>query len=173
MTGEQQALLNYCHPIGSIYETTSAEDPSITFWGGQWKKIEGRFLLGSGNTAAIANSTFYWGNVGFSAFPVKETAGSSQFSISASTDGHTITQEELPNRTIFSYNMSNSDTSVGSGISWQQVNKANYVATCGQDAISQWKVQSQTGQPHIHTFSISNLNYLPPYYCVNIWERIA
>lgn len=173
MTGEQQALLNYCYPIGSIYETTSAENPSIMFGGGQWKKIEGRFLLGSGNTAAMANSTFYWGKVSHSDFPVKETAGSSQFSVSSNTDGHTIIQEELPDRTIFSYDMSNSNTSSGSGIPWQQVNKASYVATCNQDAISQWNVQSQMGQPHTHTFSISNLNYLPPYYCVNIWERIA
>lgn len=32
-----QALLNYCYPIGSIYETTSAENPSITFGGAMEK----------------------------------------------------------------------------------------------------------------------------------------
>lgn len=167
----KQVLLD-AHPVGSIYETTSTENPSITF-GGQWKKIEGRFLIGSGNTEAIANSSDYCGNISKTGFPVKETAGSTKFSYSANTDGHVITKEELPDRTIFSYDMSNSATSNGSGIPWQQVNKASYVATCNQDAISQWNVQSKMKQPHTHAFSISNLNYLPPYYCINIWERIA
>ena len=42
-------LLNNLHPIGSIYMTTSDDNPSDLF-GGIWEKIKDRFLLASGNS---------------------------------------------------------------------------------------------------------------------------
>ena len=38
------------HPVGSIYQTISPENPSVTFGGGTWERIEGRFIMGAGNT---------------------------------------------------------------------------------------------------------------------------
>lgn len=38
------------HPVGSIYQTISPENPSVTFGGGTWKRIEGKFIMGASDT---------------------------------------------------------------------------------------------------------------------------
>jgi hypothetical protein len=39
------------HPVGSIYQTISPENPSVTFGGGTWKNIaQDRVLMGASNT---------------------------------------------------------------------------------------------------------------------------
>lgn len=39
------------HPVGSIYQTTSPENPSVTFGGGTWEKIaQDRVLMGASDT---------------------------------------------------------------------------------------------------------------------------
>lgn len=39
------------HPVGSIYQTISPENPSVTFGGGTWKKIaQDRVLMGASDT---------------------------------------------------------------------------------------------------------------------------
>lgn len=38
------------HPVGSIYQTISPENPSVTFGGGTWERIEGRFIMGASDT---------------------------------------------------------------------------------------------------------------------------
>lgn len=38
------------HPVGSIYQTISPENPSVTFGGGTWEHIEGRFIMGASDT---------------------------------------------------------------------------------------------------------------------------
>ncbi len=44
------------HPVGSIYQTISPENPSVTFGGGTWERIEGRFIMGASD-AYPAGST--------------------------------------------------------------------------------------------------------------------
>lgn len=43
-----QLVLDVMYPVGSIYISTTDVSPSAYF-GGQWEKIEDKFLLGSGN----------------------------------------------------------------------------------------------------------------------------
>lgn len=38
------------HPVGSIYQTISPENPSVTFGGGTWEQIKGRFIMGASDT---------------------------------------------------------------------------------------------------------------------------
>lgn len=38
------------HPVGSIYQTISPENPSVTFGGGTWERIENRFIMGASDT---------------------------------------------------------------------------------------------------------------------------
>lgn len=38
------------HPVGSIYQTISPENPSVTFGGGTWERIEDRFIMGASDT---------------------------------------------------------------------------------------------------------------------------
>lgn len=58
------------HPVGSIYQTISPENPSVTFGGGTWERIEGKFIMGASDT-----------------YPAGSTGGSAT---------HTQTVDELP-----------------------------------------------------------------------------
>lgn len=48
---EQYAsIIDIVYPVGSIYMSVNAADPSNLFSGTSWEKLEGRFLLGSSST---------------------------------------------------------------------------------------------------------------------------
>lgn len=84
------------HPVGSIYQTISPENPSVTFGGGTWEKIaQDRVLMGASDTHPVGttveaglpnitgnfdsrgNNTAYYGVVGGSrgAFSTNKASG--------------------------------------------------------------------------------------------------
>ena len=48
-----RALLELVYPVGSIYISCNDADPSLLF-GGEWERIQDRFLLAAGSVAAGA-----------------------------------------------------------------------------------------------------------------------
>lgn len=108
--------VNKIYPIGSLYFTTSKEDPAKIF-GGKWKKIEDKFILSSGKR-----------NVG-------ETGGEE------TTD---IREENLPNGSITQGTKEEHDFS------------ANKTGTI---YFNKNKDQKE-------------INNMPPYLVVNVYERI-
>lgn len=46
------SIIDIVYPVGSIYMSVNAADPSKLFSGTAWEKLEGRFLLGSSSTYA-------------------------------------------------------------------------------------------------------------------------
>ena len=80
LTEQYASIVDIVYPIGSIYMSVNAADPSTLFSGTSWEKLEGRFLLGS-------NSTYKPGSTGGEAT-------------------HTLTQNEMPKHThpMYSYN---------------------------------------------------------------------
>lgn len=50
--GEKTAaeIIDIIYPVGSIYMTLNAANPSVLFEGTTWEQIQGRFLFGAGNT---------------------------------------------------------------------------------------------------------------------------
>lgn len=44
------------HPVGSLYWTSSTENPATTFGGGTWTRIKDRFILAAGDTYANGNT---------------------------------------------------------------------------------------------------------------------
>lgn len=65
------SIIDIVYPVGSIYMSVNAADPSKLFSGTAWEKLEGRFLLGS-------SSTYTNGSTGGEAT-------------------HTLTVDEMPN----------------------------------------------------------------------------
>lgn len=80
LTEQYASIINIVYPIGSIYMSVNAADPSTLFSGTSWEKLEGRFLLGS-------NSTYKPGSTGGEA-------------------AHALTNNEMPKHThpMYSYN---------------------------------------------------------------------
>ncbi len=50
LTEQYASIINIVYPVGSIYMSVNAADPSNLFSGTSWEKLEGRFLLGSSST---------------------------------------------------------------------------------------------------------------------------
>lgn len=44
------------HPVGSLYWTSSTENPATTFGGGTWTQIKDKFILAAGDTYANGNT---------------------------------------------------------------------------------------------------------------------
>ena len=45
------------HPVGSLYWTSSSENPAVTFGGGTWKQIKDRFVIAAGDTYNEVDAT--------------------------------------------------------------------------------------------------------------------
>lgn len=73
LTEQYASIVDIVYPVGSIYMSVNAADPSTLFSGTSWEKLEGRFLLGS-------NSTYKPGSTGGEAT-------------------HTLTYNEMPKHT--------------------------------------------------------------------------
>lgn len=52
LTEKFASIIDIVYPVGSIYMSVNAADPSKLFSGTAWEKLEGRFLLGSSSTYA-------------------------------------------------------------------------------------------------------------------------
>lgn len=55
--GAREVLLNLFYPIGSIFQTTNSNFDTVdkvkAQFGGTWKKLEGRFLLGASSSYSL------------------------------------------------------------------------------------------------------------------------
>lgn len=78
LTVNSKTLLDWLHPVGSIYQSTVSTSPA-TLFGGTWEQLSGRFLI-------AANSTYTAGSTGGEA-------------------SHKLTVDEMPaHNHAFSYN---------------------------------------------------------------------
>lgn len=90
---KMSGLLDFFYPVGTIYETENLSFDPNKKWGGSWKRIKGRVLVG-----------------------VDEE--DTDFSMSGKTGGsktHTLTTKEIPKHT---HSYSDSYTTNGSGNTW-------------------------------------------------------
>ena len=137
-------IIDFYHPIGSIYMNVNEVDPAI-FFGGTWEKIEDRFLLASG-----------------SAFPNGTTGGESQ---------HTLSVNEMPAHGHDIRNVGGSGTNglcgVGTatgvdGNNWAFVDAASDASNNASGVFG--ATNTGGGQPH---------NNMPPFVAVNVYVRVS
>lgn len=91
------------HPVGSIYQTISPENPAVIFGGGTWERIEGRFIMGASDT-----------------YPAGSTGGSAT---------HHLTQSEIPNYLLMPNMMHSTGEGTGGWGSPIRQNDGGYIAT--------------------------------------------
>ena len=136
--------IDTCYPVGSIYISTSTTSPALLF-GGSWVEVSGRFLLGSGTPSANTDNSYGDISADVGSFALKTTGGQ---------DLHQLSVNELP---AHSHGFSGFLDNVGSEGSTDAVKY-------GVDYTSELYI-GNTGNDDPH-------NNMPPYYVVNIWERI-
>lgn len=145
-------LQDQVYPVGSIYITTGSVHPN-TLFGGQWRKIEGRFLLASSQT--YTNGT---------------TGGSADAAVIYHR--HSVGKVTIPASGSHRHKQ-NDAWSGGSG-----GNNSAYT----HESKRQLTTRYTDYETHSHDVPAHNTDYtgesgtgknMPPYLVVNVWERTA
>lgn len=140
------------HPVGSIYQTISPENPAVTFGGGTWERIEGRFIMG-------ASDTYPAGSTGGSATHEHEYKLSYMWRLGALVG--------YPSSAISTYNYKTQSWSNDN----RKVNDGQY--TLANDGFSSTYGEKPNGETYSVTGNTASSSSIPPYYCVYIWRRVA
>lgn len=140
------------HPVGSIYQTISPENPSVTFGGGTWERIEGKFIMG-------ASDTYPAGSTGGSATHEHEYKLSFMWRLGALVG--------YPSSAIATYNYKTQSWSDDN----RKVNDGQY--TLANDGFSSTYGEKPDGETHSVAGNTASSSSIPPYYCVYIWRRVA
>lgn len=191
----KQTLIDLIYPIGAIYLSTTLVDPSIIF-GGTWKRVEGKFLLGADNEYAAGSTG------GSSTMSHTHTYAHTHTTPATTTGGHVLTINEMPSHghivrlhnqagtqaTAYAYNgatKTNSTWAKNTAVSWvgttfnaaqsgagDQCGGADQVGGNGSHTHSQVATTTNS-QSSSTTSEASNIDNMPPYLAVYMWERIA
>ena len=140
------------HPVGSIYQTISPENPAVTFGGGTWERIENRFIMG-------ASDTYPAGSTGGSTAHEHEYKLEFMWRLGALVG--------YPTSAIATYNYKTQ--------SWnddnKKVNDGQY--TLSNDGFSSTYGEKPGGETYSVTGNTASSSSIPPYYSVYIWRRVA
>ena len=153
--------LDSIYPVGSIYMSVNATNPS-TLFGGTWTQIKDSFLLSCGDIYANGST----GGASSVALEVNNIPSHSHsFSGTTSNDGnHSHTGNTLELRQTNSYNYSNDAARpISSSASYYGIQITND-AGAHQHTFSGTTGATGSGQAH---------NNMPPYLAVYMWKRTA
>jgi len=140
------------HPVGSIYQTISPENPAVTFGGGTWERIENRFIMG-------ASDTYPAGSTGGSTTHEHEYKLAFMWRLGALV-GYPTSAINAYNYKTQSWNDNN-----------KKVNDGQY--TLSNDGFSSTYGEKPGGETYSVTGNTASSSSIPPYYSVYIWRRVA
>lgn len=140
------------HPVGSIYQTISPENPAVTFGGGTWERIEGRFIMG-------ASDTYPAGSTGGSTAHEHEYKLEFMWRLGALVG--------YPTSAIATYNYKTQSWNDNN----KKVNDGQY--TLANDGFSSTYGEKPGGETYSVTGNTASSSSIPPYYSVYIWRRVA
>lgn len=140
------------HPVGSIYQTISPENPAVTFGGGTWERIENRFIMG-------ASDTYPAGSTGGSTAHEHEYKLEFMWRLGALVG--------YPTSVIATYNYKTQSWNDNN----KKVNDGQY--TLSNDGFSSTCGEKPGGETYSVTGNTASSSSIPPYYSVYIWRRVA
>lgn len=140
------------HPVGSIYQTISPENPAVTFGGGTWERIENRFIMG-------ASDTYPAGSTGGSTAHEHEYKLGFMWRLGALVG--------YPTSAIATYNYKTQSWNDNN----KKVNDGQY--TLSNDGFSSTYGEKPGGETYSATGNTASSSSIPPYYSVYIWRRVA
>lgn len=140
------------HPVGSIYQTISPENPAVTFGGGTWERIENRFIMG-------ASDTYPAGSTGGSTAHEHEYKLEFMWRLGALVG--------YPTSAIATYNYKTQSWNDNN----KKVNDGQY--TLSNDGFSSTYGEKPGGETYSVTGNTASSSSIPPYYSVYIWRRVA
>ena len=140
------------HPVGSIYQTISPENPAVTFGGGTWERIENRFIMGPSAT-----------------YPAGSTGGSTAHEHEYKLEFMWLFGALVgyPTSAITTYNYKTQSWNDNN----KKVNDGQY--TLANDGFSSTYGEKPGGETYSVTGNTASSSSIPPYYSVYIWRRVA
>ena len=140
------------HPVGSIYQTISPENPAVTFGGGTWERIENRFIMGARDT-----------------YPAGSTGGSTAHEHEYKLEFMWLFGALVgyPTSAITTYNYKTQSWNDNN----KKVNDGQY--TLANDGFSSTYGEKPGGETYSVTGNTASSSSIPPYYSVYIWRRVA
>lgn len=159
-------VIDIVHPVGSIWETTTTDDPNVLWAGTKWVKMDaGRVLISAGTYTE--NGTTYTYNLG-------DKGGEAK---------HQITTDELAKHTHVASISSNGahthDISRNMDLIHTDVGEHgdSYDTVSDYDGVKPFKTSSAGS--HTHTVTINNTGgnlaheNRMPYQAINRWKRVS
>lgn len=160
-------VIDIVHPVGSIWETTTTDDPNVLWSGTTWVKMDaGRVLVSAGSYTE--NGTTYTYNLG-------DKGGEAKHQITIkelAAHGHAVSTASINGsaNSIFAQNGHSTSGAFG----------ASSEGSAGLDGGSQWDKKAFTlsiNASHSHTITDTGGNSAhenrQPYTVVNRWRRTA
>lgn len=177
--GQLQDTASKLYPVGSVYISFNATDPS-TLFGGTWQRLKDTFLLASGDTYA-ANTT------GGSSTKTIGVNNLPSHTHSCSTVGnHTHTRGSMnitgnfggfDVQSGFYGNGAFAVSSYGNYNDEGGTYQGGYGRNMNLDASRSWSGATSANGQHTHTIGNTGaslpLNIMPPYKTVYMWQRTA
>lgn len=160
-------VIDIVHPVGSIWETTTNDDPNTLWAGTTWVKMDaGRVLVAAGSYTE--NGTTYTYNLG-------DTGGEAKHQLiteELAAHGHEISVANSGNHThgvrrrLGYTNSSSQVSSWGVGVAYYHLDEVAQASTEASGTHSHTATASNTGgnKPHENR---------PPYTVINRWKRTA
>ena len=151
------SLWDQIYPVGSIYITANATNPSVLF-GGTWEQLKGKFLVG------VDSSDTDFETIG-------KTGGEKT---------HSLTVSEMPSHNhtnTVSYSEAHTHNTWGTYRIAHSTGSVRSTVTGSSDEGRSNPTDSNGG--HTHTITINNTgggqahNNMPPYLAVYMWKRIS
>lgn len=139
-----KTLLDWTHPVGSIYMSSESTDPSSLF-GGTWERLKGGFIYGAVESYGAGNGS------------------------GTSTNGHTLTEDEMPahkHEHVYSSSSGELLASAGQYASTASGKFGPWLGTGFNSDSGNYMTTGQKGGSKAHSHSI-------PYIAVFIWRRTA
>lgn len=191
MYKDLKAVANLIYPVGSIYMSVNAVNPS-TLFGGTWEQIKDKFLLSAGDTynngatGGEASHTLTTAELPAHAHGLNDhTHSIPKLSMNTTGNhGHFVAKvgtSENPAAEV-GFNNPNYSIATNSGANWGYVLK-------NTNSAGAWTGYSSTTGDHTHTTNASTTgqasgnttntgsgtahNNMPPYLAVNVWKRTA
>ena len=148
-------VIDIVHPVGSIWETTTTDDPNTLWAGTTWVKMDaGRVLVAAGSyTESGATYTYNLGDTGGEAKHQLTTDEMPSHNHAISTDGgHNHTVSTLVGGSTFLGGHSNNNASWGSATTSQSGSHSHTITAAGGNAKHENRM---------------------PYTVINRWKRVA
>lgn len=155
-------IINALYPVGSIYMSTKNESPA-SFFGGEWTRIQGQFLLAANDSATAYNAGKTGGHTNFT------IAAANLPSFSVASGGNTGWFEMRKS----TGDANEIQTSDGTVFKIAATTNKSTTITNNSKEYNRQRINFSAQHTHSYTGTNTAIDNMPPFLAVYVWKRTA